>query len=65
MKTKIKLVNGQTITIYGNHTKEELLEIKKIRNQQIIEAQSKADILRDKLLTCQYCGGNGCTICGW
>ena len=65
MSTKIKLFNGQLITIYGNYSKEELNEIKKIRNDQLREAQSRADITRDKMFQCTACGGNGCTLCGW
>jgi len=65
MSTKIKLVNGRTITVYGAHTKEDLKMIKALRNNQIIEAQSRADIKRDNMFKCQYCGGNGCTLCGW
>lgn len=65
MSKKIKLCNGQIITIYGNYSKEELKEIKRIRNSQIMERQSKADLLRDEILKCKYCGGNGCTLCGW
>ena len=65
MSKKIILCNGETVTIYGNHSKEEIEKIRKIRNNQIREAQSRADISRDKILKCKYCGGNGCTICGW
>ncbi len=65
MSHKIKLCNGQTVKLYGNYSKEQLKEIKKIRNQQVQEQQSRADIQRDEILKCKFCNGNGCTGCGW
>jgi len=65
MSIKLKLFNGHTVTIYGNHSKKELLDIKKIRENQIRERQAIADIVRDEILKCTFCGGNGCTACGW
>jgi Cdc6-like AAA superfamily ATPase len=65
LRKKVKLCNGTHAIIYGDYSKEELKEIIKIRNDVIMEAQSKADVKRDEMFKCTYCGGNGCTMCGW
>lgn len=65
MSKTIRLCNGERVKIYGIHTKEELEQIREIRNNQIREQQSKIDIKHEKENPCKYCGGNGCTMCGW
>ena len=65
MSRTIKLINGTKVKIYGNHTKEEIEEIKELRNNQIMEHQSRIDIQHEKENPCKFCGGNGCTGCGW
>ncbi len=62
---KLKLFDGSYIIIYGNYDKKELEEIRKVRNAQ---RQLQLDINeknREEILKCKYCGGNGCTMCGW